>query len=213
MKLVKDIDSPTEHDETAELSYFFDILDQFFEQAKSNHSQSTELPLTLIARSPESCIAKALYQYKEELETQNIPLNVIFSQIPSSEELSNWLLPEKSPCGPTPEQNLRWAKRPNLADAHEQLTLGSMCSWSGESMRRDINARFGVYIFEKDCPQTATLGQRSFRALWQISTTIPHSHFKRAALINNPEFLNLQNDAASLTPTAPQSLTSEFTRH
>ncbi len=212
MGLIKEINCPLDHDETADLTYFFDIIDQFLSLLAEKSSDTTQNTLTLIARSAESSIAKALYDHKEQIKAQDIHLKVIFTQLTSGQELSNWLLLDQSPCT-KPEQSIRWAKQSNLCDAHEQLTLDKICSWSGESMRRDVNARFGFYMFDKSCKTSAIRAQRSFKALWNLSQNIPQAHFKRASFTHKPEFLNLEKGTANLTSKASEILAPEYTRH
>lgn len=215
----KEISTTFDDSEKAEMTYFFDILDQFIEILKKNTIQTDNQvdpenkTLTLVARSPQSCIAKAITKYSDDLKSHNVKLHIIFSQLTQSEELNSWLSAQTSPCGLTPQHQIRWAKRANLADAHEQLTLGSLCSWSGESMRRDINARFGFYIFNNECKQTALMSQRSFTSLWKMSQTIPQSYFKRTSLLKNSDYLNLQNETAGLSVNTNHLIAPEFTRH
>lgn len=211
MGLIKDISSPTTTDDSAELNYFFDILDHFIEKISSD--ASLEKSLTLIARSPEANIAKACIQCREKLALANIELKVIFAQITPSEYLSEWLDPETSPCGSTPENNLRWGNRHNLVDAHEQLTLNSQCSWSGESMRREVSSRFGFYIFDEECKQAAIRGERAFNALWQICDKIPQVHIKRAKQASEQSFLGVHSKSTSYPQNEVNYLASEFTRH
>ncbi len=212
MGLIKEINCPLDHDDTAELTYFFDVIDQFLNILSEQNLNPSQNTLTLIARSAESCIAKALYNHKEQLKAHDIHLKVIFTRLTASQDLNNWLLPDQSPCT-KPEQSIRWAKQNNLSDAHEQLTLGSVCSWSGESMRRDVNARFGFYMFDKSCKTSAIRAQRSFKALWKLSQTIPQAHFKRARFTHKPEFLNLEKGTANLSSKTSEILAPEYTRH
>jgi hypothetical protein len=211
MGLIKDISSPTATDDTAELNYFFDILDHFIEKISSD--VSLDKNLTLIARSPEANIAKACIQYREKLSLANIELKVIFAQITPTEQLCEWLEPENSPCGLNPEKNIRWGNRQNLVDAHEQLTLTNQCSWSGESMRREVSSRFGFYIFDQECKQAAIRGERAFNALWQICDKIPQVHIKRAKQTSEQSFLGAHSKSGSFTPSEVNFLASEFTRH
>lgn len=173
MGLIKEINRQSETDDSAELDYFFDILDHFYEVASNSFEKDDDKTLSLIARSPESCIAKAIYLSRDKLHEQNITLKVVFAHLSPINLLSDWLTPDTSPCTDNPLTQLRWAKRPNLVDAHEQLTLKSKCNWSGESMRRDVNARFGFYIFDETSKSAALTGSRSFNALWKVSETIP----------------------------------------
>jgi|GEM_PF-6048311 len=211
MGLIKEISSPTATDDTAELNYFFDILDHFIQKISSD--ASLDKSLTLIARSPEANIAKACIQYREKFSLANIEIKIIFAQITPTEHLCEWLDPETSPCGLNPEKNIRWGNRQNLVDAHEQLTLTNQCSWSGESMRREVSSRFGFYIFEKECKQAAIRGERAFNALWQICDKIPQVHIKRAKQTNEQSFLGAHSKSGSFSQNDVHFLASEFTRH
>lgn len=212
MGLIKDISSPASNDDSAELNYFFDILDHFLSILKSE--TSTQNPqLTLIARSPESNIAKAIFNYREKFQEHNAEFKIIFAHLNNPECLYEWLLPETSLCGKTPAQNIRWARRTNLVDAHEQLTLSNKCSWSGESMRREVSSRFGYYIFDKDCPKAAIRGERSFNALWKISENIPLAYIKRAKQANDSNYLSAHSDTSGFSLSDAHFVASEFTRH
>lgn len=211
MGLIKEISSPTASDDSAELNYFFDILDHFIEKYQTG--SAIDKTLTLIARSPEANIAKACIQYREKLSLANIELKVIFAQITSAEHLCAWLDPETSPCGLKPESSIRWGKRQNLVDAHEQVTLTNECSWSGESMRREVSSRFGFYIFEENCQQAAIRGERAFNALWQICDKIPQTHIKRAKQTSEQSFLNAHSKTVSFANSDAHFGIPEFTRH
>ena len=211
MGLNKNIQMPVNNAATAEMAYFLDVITQF--QKVMKDSEESEKQLVMLARSAESCIAKAVYHFREELNNANIHLKIIFNQIQTSDELSNWLLPEQSPLGPNPEQNIRWTKQTSLADAHEQLTFGNACSWSGESMRRDVNTRFGFYMFKEDCKTTAKLANNAFKALWNISTPLPQTLIKRINSEAGSEMLNIETDSFTPSRHGEIFIAPEFTRH
>ncbi len=213
MGRIKDISTPAENDTSAELNYFFDVLDHFINIAKTGVTHSSDESLTLITRAPDSAIARAILQYREKFAEINIPMQIIFAHLTPSEYLCNWIDPEISPCGETPTDNIRWAKRHNLLDAHEQLTLSNHCSWSGESMRREVSSRFGFYIFDENCPKAAIRGERSFNALWKISETLPQAQIKRAKLARDSQFLGVHGEQNNFSSTEAGDHTSEFTRH
>lgn len=210
---VKEISSPADTDETAELNYFFDIIDQFKSKLESGNHEKETRELRLIARSPESAIARALLKKYTELSAEGITLKVIFAHINPMPLFSEWICPESSPCGMEAANLIRWAKRPNIIDAHEQFTLDKECSWSGESMRRDVNARFGFYLFDENCQNTATLAHRSFERLWQISDKIPQAQIKRARLVAESDLTPLKAETAGISLHGVEPCSPEFTRH
>jgi len=87
--------------------------------------------------------------------------------------LSDWLelMADETSTAPHPE--IRWAKTPTLMDAHEQLVLGAMMSWSGDSMRREPSKRDAFELFRSSCEQSAEYGLRGFNMLWDASEVIP----------------------------------------
>lgn len=211
MGLIKDINGPTTNSDTSASAYFFDIITQFLSICQHTSSDS-EKTLTLVARSADSGIARAVYHFRDEIKAENIHLKAIFTQINTSKDLSNWLSSEQSPLGKSLAKNLRWAKAPALTNAHEQLTLNNICNWSGESMRRDINARFGYYIFDADCKKAAVLGKTAFKALWRTSEPLPQSLLKNA-LDRETGLYSLQSEAMSFNSTENAPSSPEFTRH
>ncbi len=212
MGLNKNITLPDQDTASAEMAYFLDVLTQF-QKSIQDQPRDTDLQLLLIARSAESCIARSVYQFRNELTAANVHLKLIFNQIKFSDELCNWLLPEQSPLGQTPEQNIRWTQQSSLSDAHEQLTLNSACSWSGESMRRDVNTRFGFYMFKEDCKTTANLARKSFKALWNIADPLPQTLLKRIGTDSTNETLAFQADGFNPSRNSEIFIAPEFTRH
>lgn len=210
---VKEITSPVESDEADELDYFFDILETFFTRLSENAGDEAPRDLSLICRSPDSAICRALYQQRQKLGELNISLRVIFAQLGPINRFSDWLNPETSPCGENPEAMIRWARSPSLMDAHEQLTLNEDCSWSGESMRREVSARFGFYLFNQECRQSALMARRSFESLWKITDLIPQAQIKRARLFDENDLSSLHGDTAGITLHPAEQLSPEFTRH
>ena len=122
--------------------------------------------ISVVARSAESPVARALVALGTEIAGRGITVRAIFGQ----------LEPEKTPAGWTIagpgiafSRELRWAKNPRLADAHEQLVLGPETSWIGDCMRRDPSRRDAYEQFSlADAYTTSTL-QTSFERLWAVS--------------------------------------------
>ena len=211
MGLIKDINGPTTKSEDAATAYFFDIVTQFLDVVQHTPTDQNKT-LMLLARSPDCGIAKAVYHFRDEIKAAGLTLKVIFTQINTSKELNKWLSAESSPLGEACEKHIRWAKSPALTDAHEQLTFSTICNWSGESMRRDINARFGYYIFDVECKEAAQRANNSFKAFWKASVPLPQTCFKRA-LVQEDEIYTLQPASSPISVGAFSTTTPEFTRH
>ncbi len=131
--------------------------------------QNVPTEITLMARSAESPVARALAELGSEIISRGISVRAIFNQ----------LEPEKTPAGWSvtgPEiafdRHLRWAKNPRLVDAHEQLVLGPRTCWIGDSMRRDPSRRDAYEQFVNDSATTATTISLSFERLWLASVPL-----------------------------------------
>ena len=138
-----------------------------------NPGRLVEKSVTLIARSPSSPVARALYAFVAETPADEIDVRIIFSHLEPTETLSNWfdLIVDQSENQQRPE--IRWAKTPSLTDAHEQLVLGSMMSWSGDSMRREPSKRDAFELYRSACQQSAEYALRAFNMIWDVSQAVP----------------------------------------
>ena len=122
--------------------------------------------ITLVARSAESPVARALVILSSEIVSRGLTVRAVFAH----------LEPEKTPAGWSvggPEiafqRDLRWAKNPRLGDAHEQLVLGPVTCWIGDCMRRDPARRDAYEQFVASDGQTASTMATSFERLWGAS--------------------------------------------
>ena len=50
---------------------------------------------------------------------------------------------------------VRWARKPRLIEAHEQLVLGPQTCWIGDSMRREPAKCDAYETYIDDCAETA----------------------------------------------------------
>ena len=64
---------------------------------------------------------------------------------------------------------VRWARKPRLIEAHEQLVLGPQTCWIGDSMRREPAKCDAYETILDDCAETAASAMVSFERLWQTS--------------------------------------------
>jgi hypothetical protein len=151
--------------------------------------------ITLVARSAESPVARALVALGGDIASRGIIVRAIFGHLECEKSPIGWSI-----AGPEIPFNrqLRWAKNPRLADAHEQLVLGPHTSWIGDCLRRDPSRRDAYEQFAAtDAATTMTL-QTSFSRLWNASVPL-QIRTPRSALLPKPTMI--ENAAlASLAP-------------
>ena len=138
--------------------------------------------VTLVARSAESPVAKALVSMGTELASRNMTVRAIFCQLEPEKTAAGWSI-----AGPDIAfaRDLRWAGNPRLADAHEQMVLGSTTCWAGDCMRRDPARRDAYESYVTSDAHTANTLRVSFDRLWAASTPLvirtPHGNAVRPA--------------------------------
>lgn len=163
----------------------------------------------LLARSPESPVARALATFSAALDDNAIAPRVIFS-MPGGSDASrpadlDWL----QRC------TVRFARHPQLVDAHEILIIGTQASWVGDSMRRDPAKRDAYESHTHACNIAADHMARSFEQLWQRSETSGPAPTRSASAIPKAG----EQEAAAenhLTPAPVEALqppTPGATRH
>ncbi|MGI9403467.1 MAG: hypothetical protein ACR2OF_03030 [Hyphomicrobium sp.] len=113
----------------------------------------------LIARSPDSPVAQSLLALAPQITAAGITVRSVFSALKPGQatELA---------------RNCRVFRDPRLLAAHEQLVLGSMCTWIGDSMRRDPQKRDALERYSVSCAQTAALATTSFKRIWRAAEPV-----------------------------------------
>ena len=125
--------------------------------------------VTLVARSAESPVAKALVSLGTELASRNMTVRAIFCQLEPEKTAAGWSI--AGPCIAF-ARDLRWAGNPRLADAHEQMVLGSTTCWTGDCMRRDPARRDAYESYVTSDAQTTHPLRVSFERLWAASAPL-----------------------------------------
>jgi hypothetical protein len=128
---------------------------------------------TLLARSPASPVARALVACANELKSLHISLEVAFARLEPAEPMADWVTLSRTEPGRHPTVLLRWAARPALLEAHEQLVLGLNMSWTGDCMRREPETRDAYEMFDTFHTEAAARSTQSFRALWNNCKPLP----------------------------------------
>ena len=143
-------------------------------------SDVRERSVTLVARSPASPVVKGLTENLEQLIAAGVSFEVVFAQLTPSEALSEWIEPEiahrqtfmDNDLSGTRISTVRHAAHPALAEAHEQLTLGSEKSWSGDSMRREPSKRDAYECYDIDAADAVKLARTSFANIWNACSLV-----------------------------------------
>lgn len=129
---------------------------------------SAALPaeITLIARSAESPVARALVLLGSDIAARGLCVRAVFTQVEPEKTAAGW-----SVSGPdiSFHRQLRWAKNPRLVDAHEQLVLDAETCWVGDCMRRDPSRRDAYEQFAAADRLTSATIATSFDRLWSAS--------------------------------------------
>ena len=117
----------------------------------------------LLARSPDSPVAKSIAGLNREIQSAGIALRVIFSQIGSDAAADAWT---NADGGINFAREIRIFDNPALLDVHEQLILGSDMSWVGDCLRRDPQRNDAYECYADSCQATASRTSKSFERLW-----------------------------------------------
>lgn len=120
--------------------------------------------LTVVARSPDSPVIKALLGLAQEIDTAGLGLRVIFAHLDNESLPETW----ERDLGPL-HCDVRWARRPRLIEAHEQLVIGPVTCWIGDCMRRDPAKCDAFENYVEDCGEAAGCATVSFERLWSAS--------------------------------------------
>lgn len=121
---------------------------------------STGEDLTVIARSFESPVVRALAAYRNEMKAAGIRIRAIVVLAEGPDEAVTELLGAST---------TRQGCDPRLLDAHEQLAFGGRVAWIGDCMRREPAKRDAYEIYSPDCAETAALARRSFERVWAFA--------------------------------------------
>jgi len=117
----------------------------------------------LIARSPESPVAKALRTQAKQMAAAGIIVRALFCEVGQVAALAAPFVP------PGECRRMRDAR---LLAAHEQLVLAFDRTWIGDSMRREPSKRDTYERFAPNSVETAALASRSFERLWRTAAPI-----------------------------------------
>jgi hypothetical protein len=121
--------------------------------------------ILVIARSVESPVVRAVAAQAADLVGGGFSVRMIVAQVDAETMPRGWTLSDTIEV----ECEVRWARKPRLIEAHEQLVLGPETCWIGDSMRREPTKCDAYETFVEDCAKTTASTVMSFERLWQTS--------------------------------------------
>ncbi|MGH1352384.1 MAG: hypothetical protein ACRBBN_16475 [Methyloligellaceae bacterium] len=161
-----------------------EFLKTFMERIKLTDTIShDEREVSLVTRAPDSHVAQIVLLRANELRDLGIRVKAVFTQLTPSECVERWVDRICECDSISVKNNVRWAKNPQLLNAHEQLVLGKTMCWSGDTMNRKRENRNVAEIFEPDAPGAANIARRAFGALWENASSVSKSQLKRLSIV------------------------------
>ena len=130
-----------------------------------NVSARPRSEILVVARSVESPVIKALAANATDIVAGGSSVRMIVAQADAESMPRGWTLSDTVEV----ECEVRWARKPRLIEAHEQLVLGPETCWVGDSMRREPAKCDAYETFVDNCARTASSTIMSFERLWRTS--------------------------------------------
>ncbi|ODT25181.1 MAG: hypothetical protein ABS54_08990 [Hyphomicrobium sp. SCN 65-11] len=126
-------------------------------------NDDTPATILAVARSAESPVAKALVALRPALAANKVKVRLVFS---NDDATLDPFFAGIADDAAAPLAEVRILRDPRLRDAHEQLIVGHMSVWFGDSLRRDIHRRDLFEQFHADAPEAARSAAHGFERLW-----------------------------------------------
>jgi hypothetical protein len=171
-------------------SWLVQVTSESESEPASGAAVSEHRRVTLVARSPNSPVACAVADLSAAIATAGYAVNVVFSTLDAEAPAADWRVIGESPSC---LGELRVARNPRLADAHEQLVLSDNVCWIGDSMRRDPSKRDAFEVYATGYAATVQLAATSFSRLWavcapvKLTTTRPRARTTTTAVATDPK--------------------------
>lgn len=125
--------------------------------------------VTMVAKSPESPVARALAASAEDFAAHGIALRVLLSDL----EPGFVPLPEGRSILDISTATIRALTDPRLVEVHEQLVIGNVFTWIGDCMRRDPLKRDALETYDGTNAQRIACARVSFERLWAKGVEMP----------------------------------------
>jgi hypothetical protein len=142
-------------------------LSEFVGEYLAETRQASQLgsEVLIIARSVESPVVKAVSALAAEIAAAGYTVRMIIAQADRQSLPSGWTLSDVVEV----DCEVRWARKPRLIEAHEQLVLGPETCWIGDSMRREPSKSDAFENYVDACAKTAGSASLCFERLWATS--------------------------------------------
>jgi hypothetical protein len=146
--------------------------------------------IAMLARAPDSPVAKAVLALSGELAGRGIGAEILLAGAASAVEDETWSLVFSAGFA----HEIRLTTNPRILDGHEQLVIGDRTVWYGDSMRRDPAKRDAFERFHHDDAEIARAARWTFSSLWRGAQPI----YGAAAIAS----VSLSRVAAAIPPPA-----------
>jgi hypothetical protein len=121
--------------------------------------------ILVVARSVESPVVRAIAAQGADIAAIGFCVRMIVARGGSDAIPPGWTLSDSVEI----DCEVRWARKPRLIEAHEQLVLGPETCWIGDSMRREPAKCDAYESFVDSCAKTTADAVVSFERLWRTS--------------------------------------------
>lgn len=163
----------------------------------------------VIARTPDSPVARALNDMKDEISALGIPVHAVFASLGSKG------LETTVQDGTLEINSTRVIQDARLLDVHEVLILDQASAWIGDCMRRDPAQNDAYERFSSDCTFTNTTARSAFEQLWEgarpvKSAWLSQSNRAALAIVSDQQLIAT---SASVSPVEDITPRVPSTRH
>jgi hypothetical protein len=142
----------------------YEFVGAYLAEADRAH-RLTGNDILMIARSVESPVVRAVASLASDIAAGGFCVRMIIAQADPQSPPRGWVLSPDADI----DCEVRWARRPRLIEAHEQLVLGPETCWIGDSMRREPAKCDAYESYVDACSATAAAAAVSFERLWAAS--------------------------------------------
>lgn len=197
-----DIEVVKKEDKEARLSAFvLQYLDQLAQDVAGSDAKPQQL--TVVARSIESPVLKALSTHAEAIRAHGIEVRAVVTTLDFGIGEVNGDTVDLSFA----DGGMRMLADGRLFEAHEQLTLGTNTVWCGDCMRREAAKRDAYERYCQNGTEATTWAISAFERLWQAAMPITSAQAMAAGgMADAPQIANATLQAlaegASSAPTA-----------
>ena len=123
--------------------------------------------ITLLARAPDSPVARVIASMAAELAAANISLTAVLLDLDAFTEE-----PGRPSILDMSNADVRVLADPRFTSAHEQMVLSANIMWLGDCMRRDPAKRDAFELFHHDNLEATSHAAISFNRLWATAQAV-----------------------------------------